>query len=89
MPALTLSGANPTFFRVVPNDNVQGPKDAQYIIKHKLAPAGSTILIIDDQEAYSQGITALMIPILQKAGYRVVGGKLYYPTGKTETLTTE
>ncbi|MBI3515356.1 MAG: ABC transporter substrate-binding protein, partial [Proteobacteria bacterium] len=27
--------------------------------------------------------------ILQKAGYRVVGGKLYYPAGKTETLTTE
>ena len=27
--------------------------------------------------------------ILQQAGYRVVGGKLYYPTGRTETLTTE
>ena len=27
--------------------------------------------------------------ILQQAGYRVVGGKLYYPAGKTETLTTE
>ena len=69
LPALTSSGANPTFFRVVPNDNVQGPQDANYIIKHKLAPAGSTILIVDDQEAYSQGLTALMIPILQKAGY--------------------
>ena len=27
--------------------------------------------------------------ILQDAGYRVIGGKLYYPTGKRETLTTE
>jgi peptide/nickel transport system substrate-binding protein len=27
--------------------------------------------------------------ILQDAGYRVVGGKLYYPAGKTEALTTE
>jgi peptide/nickel transport system substrate-binding protein len=27
--------------------------------------------------------------ILQDAGYRVVGGKLYYPAGKTEKLTTE
>ena len=72
LPALTLSGANPTFFRVVPNDNAQGPKDANYIVKHKLGgPAGSTVLIVDDQEAYSQGITALMIPILQKGGYKV------------------
>ena len=27
--------------------------------------------------------------ILQDAGYRVVGGKLYYPAGKHETLATE
>ena len=27
--------------------------------------------------------------ILQQGGYRVIGGKLYYPAGKQETLTTE
>ena len=27
--------------------------------------------------------------LLQEGGYRVVGGKLYYPAGKTETLSTE
>ena len=27
--------------------------------------------------------------ILQEAGYRVVGGKLYYPAGKQEKLATE
>jgi peptide/nickel transport system substrate-binding protein len=27
--------------------------------------------------------------ILQQGGYRVIGGKLYYPTGKKEALTTE
>jgi len=27
--------------------------------------------------------------ILQDAGYRLVGGKLYYPSGKQEKLTTE
>ena len=27
--------------------------------------------------------------ILQDAGYRMVGGKLYYPVGKQEKLTTE
>ena len=55
LPALATSGANKTFFRVVPNDDIQGPNDANYIIKHKLAPAGSTILIVDDEEAYSRG----------------------------------
>jgi peptide/nickel transport system substrate-binding protein len=32
---------------------------------------------------------ALSKKILQDAGYRLVGGKLYYPAGKHETLTTE
>ena len=31
LPALATSGKNPTFFRVVPDDNVQGPQDANYI----------------------------------------------------------
>jgi branched-chain amino acid transport system substrate-binding protein len=72
LPALTTSGANKTFFRVVPDDDVQGPRDAQYIINHHLAGAsGSTILIIDDEEAYSEGLVAVMTPILQKAGFTV------------------
>jgi branched-chain amino acid transport system substrate-binding protein len=68
LPALTSSGANKTFFRVVPDDDVQGPQDANYIVKH-LKPKG--VLIIDDDEAYSQGITKVMIPILTKAGIKV------------------
>jgi branched-chain amino acid transport system substrate-binding protein len=68
LPALTSSGANKTFFRVVPDDDVQGPQDAEYIINH-LHP--KAVLIIDDDEAYSQGITAVMIPIMTKAGIKV------------------
>ena len=34
LPALTSSGANTTFFRVVPDDDVQGPQDANYIVNH-------------------------------------------------------
>lgn len=71
LPALATSGANKTFFRVVPDDNIQGPNDAHYIINHKLAPAGSTILIVDDQEAYSQGLVTVMSPILSAAGFTV------------------
>jgi len=68
LPALTSSGANKTFFRVVPDDDVQGPQDANYIVSH-LHP--KAVLIIDDDEAYSQGITKVMIPILTKAGIKV------------------
>ncbi|HXO06564.1 MAG TPA: ABC transporter substrate-binding protein, partial [Solirubrobacteraceae bacterium] len=68
LPALASSGANKTFFRVVPDDNVQGPQDANYIVNH-LHPKG--VLIVDDDEAYSQGITKVMIPIMQKAGIKV------------------
>jgi branched-chain amino acid transport system substrate-binding protein len=68
LPALASSGANKTFFRVVPDDDVQGPQDANYIVNH-LHPKG--VLIVDDDEAYSQGITKVMIPIMQKAGIKV------------------
>ena len=33
-PDLTTSGKNPTFFRVVSRDDVQGPEDAHYIVNH-------------------------------------------------------
>ena len=68
LPALTTTGKNPTFFRVVPDDNVQGPQDANYIINH-LHP--KAVLIVDDDEAYSQGLVSVMTPILKKAGIKV------------------
>jgi branched-chain amino acid transport system substrate-binding protein len=68
LPALTTSGANPTFFRTVPDDNVQGPQDANYVITH-LKP--KAVLIVDDDEAYSQGLVKVMTPILTKAGIKV------------------
>jgi branched-chain amino acid transport system substrate-binding protein len=68
LPALATSGANPTFFRVVPDDYVQGTQDAHYIVKH-LKP--KAVLIIDDDEAYSQGLVKVMSPILTAAGIKV------------------
>jgi len=67
LPALAAS-SNPTFFRTVPDDDVQGPQDAKYIIKH-LHP--KAVLLVDDDEAYSQGLAKVMAPILQKAGIKV------------------
>jgi branched-chain amino acid transport system substrate-binding protein len=65
--ALT-SGKNPTFFRVVSRDSVQGPQDANYIVKH-LHP--KALLIVDDQESYSTGLVASMTPVFKAAGISV------------------
>ncbi len=65
--ALT-TGTYPTFFRVVSKDSVQGPQDANYIIAN-LHP--KSLMIVDDQEAYSTGLVAAMLPIFKKAGIKV------------------
>jgi branched-chain amino acid transport system substrate-binding protein len=62
------TGKYPTFFRTVSNDSVQGPQDAHYII-NTLHP--KAVMIVDDQEVYSTGLVASMIPIFQAAGIKV------------------
>ena len=66
-PVLT-TGPNPTFFRVVSKDSVQGPQDANYIVSH-LHP--KALMIVDDQEVYSTGLVSSMIPVFQQAGIKV------------------
>ena len=65
--ALT-TGKYPTFFRVVSKDSVQGPQDANYIVKN-LHP--KSIMIVVDQESYSTGLVAAMTPVFQSAGIKV------------------
>ncbi|HEX9030904.1 MAG TPA: branched-chain amino acid ABC transporter substrate-binding protein [Streptosporangiaceae bacterium] len=65
--ALT-TGTFPTFFRVVSKDSVQGPQDANYIIAN-LHP--KALMIVDDQESYSTGLVAAMLPVFKKAGIKV------------------
>ena len=65
--ALT-TGKYPTFFRVVSKDSVQGPEDANYIVNN-LHP--KALMIVDDQEAYSTGLVAAMLPIFKAAGIKV------------------
>jgi branched-chain amino acid transport system substrate-binding protein len=62
------SGRNPTFFRVVSKDTVQGPQDARYITSH-LHP--KAVLIVDDQESYSTGLVSAMTPVFKSAGIRI------------------
>jgi branched-chain amino acid transport system substrate-binding protein len=65
--ALT-TGKYPTFFRVVSKDSVQGPQDANYII-NTLHP--KALMIVDDEEAYSTGLVAAMLPVFKAAGIKV------------------
>jgi branched-chain amino acid transport system substrate-binding protein len=65
--ALT-TGKYPTFFRVVSKDSVQGPQDANYIINN-LKP--KALMIVSDEEAYSEGLVAAMVPVFKAAGIKV------------------
>src|SRR4051794_8163372 len=50
---LTDKGSFPTFFRVVPRDDVQGPQDANFIA-NTLKP--KNVMLVDDQTSYSTGL---------------------------------
>src|SRR3984957_10816968 len=65
--ALT-TGTYPTFFRVVSKDSVQGPQDANYIAQN-LHP--KSLMIVDDQEAFSTGLVAAMLPVFKTSGIKV------------------
>ena len=62
------TGKYPTFLRVVSKDSVQGPQDANYIV-NQLHP--KSLMIVDDQEAYSTGLVAAMTPVFKAAGIKV------------------
>ena len=51
--SLTMSGDFPTFSRVVPNDDAQGPTIGEYISEELGADA---VFIVDDQTSYSTGL---------------------------------
>ena len=62
------SGQFPTFFRTVATDAVQGPEDANFIVK-TLHP--KALMIVDDQEIYSTGLVSAMLPVFNATGITV------------------
>ena len=48
------------FFRDVPNDGVQAPTDAAYMMSHLGVSKGSSVMIVDDQESYSTGLADIV-----------------------------
>jgi branched-chain amino acid transport system substrate-binding protein len=67
-PALTTNGADGTFLRVVATDAVQGPQDANYMVNKLHA---KSVLIIEDEEAYSTGLGSAVQTVLAAKGVTV------------------
>jgi branched-chain amino acid transport system substrate-binding protein len=61
-------GQYPTFFRVAPNDGVQGPTDANFMIKTLHA---KKVVLVDNQTDYSIGLNTSVEKVLQAAGVSV------------------
>jgi branched-chain amino acid transport system substrate-binding protein len=59
------------FFRDVPNDGVQGPTDANYMVSNLGVKSGDTVMIVDDQESYSTGLADIVGPALTAKGVTV------------------
>jgi branched-chain amino acid transport system substrate-binding protein len=57
-----------TFYRVVPTDDVQGPNDADYLIKTLKV---KSVYVIDDQSSYSTGLAKTFIAQAKKDGATV------------------
>lgn len=66
--SLTMSGDFPTFSRVVPNDDAQGPTIGEYISEELGADA---VFVIDDQTSYSTGLADSATESLEGAGVTV------------------
>lgn len=59
------------FFRDVPNDGVQGPTDAAYMMSKLGVSSGSKVMIVDDQESYSTGLADIVGQSLAGKGVNV------------------
>jgi len=67
-PSLTTSGFK-TFYRVVANDNVQGPAAADYMAKILKA---TKAYVIDDKSQYGQGLSSAIVAELKKDNVTVL-----------------
>jgi branched-chain amino acid transport system substrate-binding protein len=61
--------ATAAFFRVVPGDYIQGPSDANFMIKNLKV---KKVVLLDFQEPYSTGLSDAVEGVLKKAGVSTV-----------------
>src|SRR3954447_1216329 len=71
--------ATPAFFRVVPGDYIQGPNDANFMVKNLHV---KKVVLLDFQEPYSVGLADAVETILKKNG--VATSRLSAPNTTTD-----
>jgi len=59
------------FFRDVPNDGVQGPTAAKYMLSKLGVKSGDQVMVVDDQESYSTGLADIVGQSLSGKGVKV------------------
>jgi branched-chain amino acid transport system substrate-binding protein len=69
--SLTAGANKGSFFRNVPNDGVQGPTDAAYMMSKLGVHAGDSVMVVDDQESYSTGLADIVQAQLKAKGVNV------------------
>jgi len=69
--SLTDGSLKGSFFRDVPNDGVQGPTAANYMLSTLKVKSGDSVMVVDDQESYSTGLADIVGQSLTSKGVKV------------------
>jgi len=69
--SLTNGAWKGSFFRVVPNDGVQGPTAANFMFEKLGLKSGDSVMVVDDQESYSTGLADIVGQSLSGKGVKV------------------
>src|SRR5581483_4916212 len=59
------------FYRVVPNDGVQGPTAGNFMFSKLGVKSGDSVMVVDDQESYSTGLADIVGQNLTGKGVKV------------------
>jgi branched-chain amino acid transport system substrate-binding protein len=78
--------ATPAFFRVVPGDYIQGPSDANFMIKTLKV---KKVFLLDFQEPYSVGLANSVETVLKKNGVSTVRQSVSNTTTDYSALVTK
>ncbi len=78
--------ATPAFFRVIPDDGIQGPNDARFMVE-KLKV--TKVVIIDLQEPYSVGLADSTQAVLKAKGVTVIRESTSVKTTDFSSLVTK
>lgn len=69
--ALTDGSRAGYFYRVVPNDSEQAPTVVRYMTTKLGVKAGTSVMVVDDQESYSTGLADFVQSALERLGVKV------------------